>query len=433
MIGDTVRRRLVPLAHRDLRLFFAGEAASLLGSAMASLALSFAVLGAGGSGRELGLVMAARILPMVVLMPAGGVLADRLGPRRMMVAGDLIRCLGQAALAVALMSGRPPTVVFAVLAVISGTGEACYLPARGAVVPRVAAAGRQYEGKLQDANALGGLAQSLATVSGPALAGLAVAAAGPGPVIALDAATYAFSAIMLARLAVDDSPAASGGGSEAAALRAGWREFRSRGWLWVSTLQFTLFNMLVWAPFLVLGPVVAHDRLGGALDWGIIMACYGAGSVAGGLALVGGRRAWRRPLAVATFATLGWALPSAALAAGLPVPLVGAAALVAGVGAAVSGALYAMVNQRHLPAAVLARVTSFTAVGAFALGPAGLAAAGPAADLAGAGPVLAFGAAWQAVTALLVLALPAIRRLPLAPDTAPAPEPAPAAGRTGRT
>ncbi|GII62456.1 MFS transporter [Sphaerisporangium krabiense] len=408
-LGKWARGRLAALAYRDLRLFFAGEATSLLGSSMAALAVTFAVLDTGGTQTELGVIMAARIVPMVALLPLGGVVADRVGPRRVMIAADVLRGASQAVLAAALFLGRPSIWTFVAAAVVWGTGEAFAMPARGGLIPRLADSGTPYEGKLRDANALSGLAQSLANVGGPVLAGAVMAGAGASVVVALDAATYAAGAVALAKLRVSDAPVPSSGG-EKGAMRQGWDHFRARTWLWVTTVQFTLFNVLVWAPFLVLGPVVAHERLGGAQGWGLIMSLYGAGAMAGGLAMVGGRVP-RRPLVVATVATFGWALPSGALAAGLSTPVVAVAALVAGAGSAVCGALYATTNQQHVPPEVLARITSLTGVGAFALGPVGLAAAGPVAAVAGVTTVLCFGAVWQLVAGAAVLAVPDVRRL----------------------
>ncbi|WP_424530817.1 MFS transporter [Sphaerisporangium viridialbum] len=407
MAWKWIRRRLGALSHRDLRLFFIGEATSLLGSSMASLAVAFAVLDGGGTQSDLGYVMAARIVPMIVFLLAGGVVADRLGPRRVMIYADVVRCATQAVLAGLLLSGHPPIWTFMVLVAVWGAGEAFYAPARGALIPAVAAGGTPYEGKLRDANALAGLAQSMASVGGPAIAGVLVAVAGSGVVVALDAGTYAVSLLALTLLRVSARVASA---PKTGAVREGWEQFRSRTWLWVTTLQFTLFNLLVWAPFLVLGPVVAQERLGGARGWGLIMALYGAGAVAGGLSMMGGRMP-RRPLVVATVATFGWALPSGAIAAGLPTALIAGAALVAGAGSAVSGALYATTNQRHVPPGVLARITSLTTMGAFALGPIGLAAAGPVASAAGVAALLGFGAIWQVAAGAIVLGIPDVRRL----------------------
>jgi hypothetical protein len=238
------------------------------------------------------------------------------------------------------------------------------------------------------------------------LAGLLTATAGASSVLALDAVSYAVSIsalLLLPRVAGPVGPAAS----FVADLREGWTEFRSRTWLWVTSVQGCLFNLLVWAPFLVLGPVVAQQRLGGAASWGLVMGLYGAGAVVGGMAMLGRRP--RRPLFVATAASAGWAMPSAALATGRPLPWICAAVLVAGVGSAVCGTLYATAIQAQVPPGALARVSAYGTFGAFALGPVGLAAAGPLSVLVGISGVLGFGAVWQLAAAVAVLTLPAIR------------------------
>jgi Bacterial protein of unknown function (DUF894). len=253
-------------------------------------------------------------------------------------------------------------------------------------------------------------------VAGPALGGFAVAAVGSGMVLLLDAATYLVGAAVLVLFRLAAGPAAGAAAREKGAVREGLRLFASRTWLWVTTLHVTLFNLLVWAPFLVLGPVVAQHSLGGARDWGLIMGSYGAGSVVGGLLLVGGRTV-RRPLVAATLAGVGYALPPAALAAAAPLPAIAAAALAAGAGSAVSQALYATTNQQHIPPEALGRVLSVASVGAFAFGPLGLAAAGPLAAAAGIATVLGAGSVIQVVMCLGVLAVPAVRRLTPPPRT----------------
>ncbi|GGX88614.1 MFS transporter [Streptomyces hiroshimensis] len=396
------------LRERHFRLFFTGYATSLLGSSMASIALSFAVLQSGGGGTELGLVLSARILPLVLVLLAGGVVTDRLGSRRVMLAADVLRCLTQAGLALALLGGMPDLGTLLTLVALWGAAEALFTPALEAYVPRMAR-----DESLPDANALLGMARSATSVAGPALAGVLTAAAGPSCVLALDAASYAVSVVVLLLLPRPEGKAAARA-SFLAELREGWTEFRSRTWLWVTTAHVCLFNLFVWGPLLVLGPVVAERRLGGASSWGLVMALYGAGAVAGGVAVLGRRP--RRPLLVATAATVGWALPSAALATGQPLPWICAGALVAGVGSAVCGTLYATATQRQVPSGTLARVSAYGAFGAFALGPVGLAAAGPLSVLVGASGVLGFGAVWQLAAVAVVLSLPAIRAaLPSAP------------------
>ncbi|MFB8237731.1 MFS transporter [Kitasatospora purpeofusca] len=420
MTGETerfrARRRRLPgrpavLGERDFRWFFVGYATSLVGSSMAPVAVAFAVLGDGGGGTELGWVMAARILPIVLVMLFGGVVADRLGSRRVMLAADVLRCAVQGVFAVLLLTGHARLWAMVALVAVWGLGEGVFLPSLGALVPALV----RREERLPDANTLLGLARSVSTVAGPALAGVITAGYGPGAVLVIDAVTYGVGALALARLSVAPpgvkATAGAGAGdredSMLADLRKGWSAFRSRRWLWVTTVQMGLFNLLVWAPFLVLGPLTAQRELGGARAWGLVMGVYGVGAVLGGLLMLGRRPG--RPLAVATVATLGWALPSASLAAGLPLGWTVAAALVAGSGSAVCGSLYESTLQRWVPAEVLARVTAFGGLGAFVLGPLGLAAAGPLADRVGVAAVLAFGAGWQLLAAAAVLAVRAVR------------------------
>ncbi|MFJ7274833.1 MFS transporter [Kitasatospora sp. NPDC098663] len=400
-LGD----RLAVLGERDFAWFFVGYSTSLLGSSMAPVAVAFAVLDGGGSGTDLGWVMAARILPVVLVLLAGGVIADRFGSRRVMLGSDVLRGLVQAVFAALLTAGRAPVWVMVALVAVWGIGEGLFLPALGAIVPGLV---RRKE-LLADANTLLGLARSVATVAGPATAGLVTAAQGPAVVLLVDAVTYGVGAFALARLRLPDRAAGAAGGEQSmlAELRAGWSEFASRPWFWITTVQMGLFNLLVWAPFLVLGPLTAQRDLGGARAWGLVMGVYGVGAVLGGLVMLGRRP--ERPLAVATVAALAWALPSAALAAGAPLLWVVAGALVAGVGSAVSGTLLSTTMQSWVPPEVLGRVNSFGALGAFVLGPLGLAGAGPVADRIGVDKVLLLGAVWQLAAGTVVLAVPAVR------------------------
>src|SRR4029077_12402479 len=114
---------------RDFRLFYVGYSASLLGTAMSSVAIAFAVLGDGGTATGLGLVFAANIVPMVAFMLFSGALADRLGRRLVMLAADLARGAAQAVLAAALAAGRPGLWLFVAAALAIGTGNAFFSPA----------------------------------------------------------------------------------------------------------------------------------------------------------------------------------------------------------------------------------------------------------------------------------------------------------------
>jgi len=391
------------LASRDFRRFYMGYSASLLGTAMSSVAIAFAVLGSGGTPTGLGVVFAANIVPMIAFTLGGGAIADRLGRRPVMLGADVARCVAQGVLAVALYVWHPRLWLFVVAALLVGTGNAFFQPALSGLPVQLAPRDR-----LGDVNALIAVAQPAAQVAGPALAAVLIAATSPATAVAVDAASYAVSAVALATLRFPQTEKARSR-SLLRDLADGWAEFRARSWIWVPTVQFALFNLLTWGPYLVLGPVLARDYLGGARAWGAIIACYGGGAILGGLLALGRRP--RRPLAVANLATLGFALPPLALALRLPAVSVAAGALLAGLGSALNGALEATVQQRLVPPQVLSRVGAFNLVGAFAFGPVAFAAAGPVAAAVGARAVLGFGAAWAAFGTLVVQTVPSIRRV----------------------
>lgn len=426
------------------RRFYLGYVTSLLGSSMAAVALAFAVLGSGGTPVDLGYVFAAGIVPQVLFLVIGGVVADARGRRVVMLAAEAACGCAQAVLAVSLFAGRPPVWLFVAVALVRGTAEAFFTPALTGLTPQLAS-----PGELGNANAMLQVAQSGTRVAGPALAGLLIAVASPALVIALDAASFGVSVLALAGLRPAGSPvppADAGtrrarpprrvdrerepvtGAARALGVSAdpprrarrfrsdladGWAEFRAVPWLVVTAVQFALFNLLVWGPFLVLGPVLARSSLGGAGAWGAVMACYAAGSVLGGLLALGRRP--RRPVAAATVATFGYAVPPGLLALGAPVAAVAMGAVAAGLGAALGGAFETTAMQRSVAGEALARVSAFQVGVAFAFGPVAFAAAGPVAALVGVRAVLGFGAAWSLLSSAVVLALPAIRAVTTPP------------------
>jgi hypothetical protein len=402
--GKWLSGRLGPLAGRNFRRFYIGYATSMLGTSMSAVAIAFAVLASGGTATSLGVVFAANIIPMVAFMLGGGVLADRLGRRPVMLTADVARCAAQGTLAATLFAGRPHVWLFVAAAFVVGTGDAFFQPALSALPVQLAP-----RDQLGNANALFGMVQPAAQVAGPALAGIVIAAGSPAAAIAVDAGSYAVSAIALALLSFPGAARAKAARSLLRDLSDGWAAFTAHAWLWLQTVQFTLFNLLTWGPYLVLGPVLARDYLGGARAWGAILACYGGGAVIGGLLALGRRPS--RPLLVSTLTTLGFPLPPLALALHLPVAAVAGGALLAGAGSAFGGAIATTVTQQRLPADMLSRVGSFNLVGAFALGPIAFIAAGPVAAVFGVRTVLGFGAAWAVFGTLAVLAAPAIRNL----------------------
>jgi MFS family permease len=392
------------LREREFRLLFAGRTVSLLGSAMAPVALAFAVLDLTGSKTDLGLVLAARSLPQIVFLLVGGVWADRLSRHHVMVASNVVSGLSQAVLAGLLLTGTAEIPHLAVLAAVNGIASAFFFPASTGIVPQTV------PGQvLQSANSLLRLGLNGTYITGAALGGLLVAATSPGVAIAADAASYGLAALLLVRMRLPASLRLAGS-SFFAELHDGWREFRSRTWLWAIVLQFAFVNAAWVAADSVLGPVVADEHLGGAAAWGVILACQSAGLLVGGVLLL--RLQPHRMLLAATFGMLLTLPVLVALAVPLPVLAIAAFAFLAGLGLELFGVLWDTTMQQEVPAEKLSRVYSYDALGSFVLIPLGFAAVGPVADLIGTRETLLLAAGLNLVATVAVLGVRDVRTLP---------------------
>ena len=396
-------RWLGVLSHRDFRLYFIGRATSFIGSGMIPVALSFAILGRGGSTSDVGLVLSADVAPLAIFLLLAGVLADRTNRRAVMLGADLLRCVAQGGLAFWVLTGHPPLWGFVVLEFTVGIGTAFFTPAMTGLIPQVTS-----PDTLHQANALNGAAQWGGTLFGPAIAGVLVATVGSGWAVAADALTYAVSALCLALLrvgwvgAVEDAAESLG-----RQLLTGWVAFRSRTWLWTVVAQFCTLGLLVFPPFFVLGAVVAKQSLGGSIGWGIVLACQGAGATLAAVLML--RIQPRRPMLVSEVAMLGWSAVLITLALRAPTAVVAIAGFVSGVGFGVFGPLWDTTMQRQLPAEVLSRASAYDWFGSMVLLPIGFAIEGSVSSLLGITATLWLGASWLIATVVFVLSFPSVR------------------------
>jgi MFS family permease len=407
-----LRQRAGVLAETNFRRFYTGYVTSLFGSSMSAVAVAFAVLDSGKHATGLGYVFAAGVVPQVLGLPVAGAVADRFGRRRVMLAADTLRCATQGALAGAVLAGRPALWVFVLLAWLGGTGEGFFTAARDALTVEIAP-----RGQLVNANAMYGLARSATSIAGPAVGGVLVALAGSGLVVAVDAGSYAVSVLALALLRLPRRVGTRDGETDPGApglrrmlwrdMAEGWAEFRSRTWLWAVTVQFAFFNLITWAPWMLLGPVVAHAYLGGAAVWGVIMAAQGAGAIAAGLLALG--RKPRRPMVVATVGTFCYALPDLPMALHAPAGWVAAAAFCCGAGSATSGIFGGTAVQQQVPPELLARVNALSLFPAFGIGVIGYAIDGPLYATFGPAAVFGVGAAYGLLSSAAMLTLRSIR------------------------
>ena len=185
--------RLGPLHEREFRLLFTGRTISMAGSAMAPVALAFAALDLTGSNTDLGIVLAARQLPVILFLLIGGVISDRLPRHRVMVLSNLVSGASQACVAALILTGHAQIEELAALAAVNGMSSAFFFPASSGIVPQTVPLGL-----LQQANATLRLGLNGTSIIGAAIGGILVAAIGPGWAIAVDAASYGIAAAALA-------------------------------------------------------------------------------------------------------------------------------------------------------------------------------------------------------------------------------------------
>lgn len=396
-LGET----LTPLGERRFRLLWLGRISSAMGDAIVPVALTFAVLSIHRSATALGAVLAALMIARVVFTLAGGVVADRISRRTVMLSCDLVRGGVHAFTAAMLLTHHMTLELFIVTEAIFGMASAFFGPASDGLVPQTISAQN-----LQSANALLGMSRNVLNVFGPALSGALVAAAGPGYVFAIDAASFAASAIFLSRLDVD-APARGPRTAFVAEIRDGFREVTSRAWVRAPLAGFAISN-LAFAAFIVLGPLVfLHHFSSPKSDWGIVSACGSFGAIVGAIASV--KLSPRHPLHSAFVASTLIAVPIAALAGPLP-PAAIAVAWGFGMGSvALTNTLWETTLQRLIPEHIYSRVRSYDILVSFVFMPVGMIAFGPIAAAVGDEWTLLGAAAVAAAANIAVAFAPGVR------------------------
>ena len=370
---------LRPLRHRDFRLLWVGLAVSLAGSGLWLVAVAWQVISLGGGPAQLSLVTALYSVGLLGFVLVGGVAADRLPQRLVMLAADLVRAAVLLVLGLLSLSGGLEIWHLAVGGLVIGAGESFFIPSYTAILPRLLS-----EHELLAANGLEGTLRPLAQqAAGPALGGLVVAALSPGAAILAGGLTYLFSAGCL--LAMRVRPVKSAGKSGApgvasvfADLREGYRYVRATSWLWATLLFALAAVFFVVGPLEVLLPFAIRDNLGGgAEEYGLALAVFGVGGAVGALAISSGRL----PRRYLTVMILMWGLGSApfavvGMAGALWIVLV--ALFVVGATFSAATVIWGTLLQRRVPEALRGRVSSLDFFVSLGLMPVSMAVAGPA-------------------------------------------------------
>jgi MFS family permease len=304
------------LAIPNFRRYFAGQSISLVGTWMQMAAQSWLVLTLTRSATTLGLIIALQTLPVLLLGPYGGVVADRVDKRRLMVFLQIAMGLQALVLGLLTVAGSVHLWEIGVLAALLGLNNAFESPARQAFMLELVG-----PASLRNAVSLNSVIVNVARMIGPAVAGVLIATVGEGVCFLVNAASFiavVASLTLLDRSALAPSPPS---GRQPGQLRAGVRYVRSNPELAVPLLMMALAGCLAYE-FQVTLPVMARQGLHvGATGFGFMTAAMGLGAVAGGL-LVAMKGRTGLPMLVAAASAFGVLLLLASAAPDLPVELV---------------------------------------------------------------------------------------------------------------
>ncbi|HEU0318293.1 MAG TPA: MFS transporter, partial [Solirubrobacteraceae bacterium] len=394
------------LRHRDFRHLWLAQSASVLGDRIVTIALALFVIDLTGSASDLGFVLAAGALPLTGFLLIGGVWADRLPRHRVMIVSDLARFALHGLLAGLILAGTVRVWEIVLVEALFGTAEAFFRPAAAGLLPQTVP-----ESEIQEAKAMTGLFDNTAEFLGPALGTALVLGIGAGPAFALDAASFLLSAALLTRIRPRARTLAADGGSRGTLrveLREGFREVRSRTWVWATLAAFCVALFAGLAPWLVLGPVVARERYGSVAVFGVVASALGAGTVIG--SLVGGRWRPRHPMRMAMLSVLLWPASAILYAAGLTLVAVLPVTVLAGIGLALFDVWWETALAERIPPRLLSRVSSYDWMVSLGLLPLGFLATGPLAAALGPVEVL-LGGSVLALLAYLAGLLPRSTRM----------------------
>lgn len=359
-----------PLRHRPFRLLFLAQCASFLGDAIFLVALAFAVIEVSGTASALGLVLGVGSVALVATFLVSGVWADRLPRLRVMVVSDLARIASQGTLATLLITGTAELWHLVALNAAYSVATAFFTPARTGITPQL------LEPRLlMSGNGAMATAENLIWMVGFAFGGLLVAWIGVGWAIALDAATFAASAVLLLRIGrVPASAQAEDRQPFLRELADGWNEVRSRRWLWFVILNATVFLLVYEAPLQVVGPLVMDDAYDGATSWGFALAAMGGGAMVG--AFLSATNRLRRPIIWSLVAFFACAFVPVLLLIEAPLVALAATFFVVGLGFGLFDTVWESTVQHRIPAERVSRVSAWDWMGSMAGMPLGFALAG---------------------------------------------------------
>ena len=400
----TWRDAVAPLRERNFAWYFASRFSNTLGSMMAGIALTFAVLDLTGSASALGQVLAARTVPMVIFLLFGGVIADRFPRTLVLQLSNLLSAATQGLVAYLVISGQAELWMIVTLEVVNGTVSAMSFPAMASMVPQLVP-----RPQLQSANALLSLVRGGLTVIGPTVGALLVVTIGSGWALAVDALSWLVAAALLMPMRLPPRPARTSQTSTVRELREGWSFFVSTTWLWVVVLAFGVLNAIHSGAWFTLGPAAAKSTIG-EQGWGLVLSAESVGLLLMTVVLL--RVNVRRPLLVGMLGCSLMGVPMVVLGVEPNLAVLLVATFVAGAGIELFSMGWNLAMQENIDDAMLSRAYSYDALGSFVAMPVGQLLYGPLGETFGYRDVLVVSGVAYVLVALVTLSSRSVRTLP---------------------
>jgi DHA3 family tetracycline resistance protein-like MFS transporter len=396
---------LAPLRHHDFRLLWAGMTVSLVGDGIFLIAMAWQAYELWNAPAALSLLGIGMTIPTIAFLLPAGVLSDRLDRRSLMLFADVGRAVVVGALAGLAITDLLRFWELVVLVALYGVGTAFFTPAFEAIVPDIVP-----RRDLAAANSLDQFVRPICLrLAGPALGGALVAGVGTGTAFAVDAGSFVASALAVFAMRPPAHTRSEHAHSSIGAVREGLQFVRRRAWLWGTLVSAAIAYLAFMGPAEVLLPYVVKNELqASASDLGLIFAAGGVGAI--GAALYMGQRGhpardvtvmyavWT----VATLAVAGYGLATASwqlMVACLTFNALETAGTI----------VWATIKQRHVPAAMLGRVSSLDWLISIGLLPLSFALTAPVAGLVGVRATLIGAALIGGLVTLGALFIPGMR------------------------
>ena len=391
-------------SYRSYRNLWVSTVLTIVATSAFPIALAVTILDAGGSATALGLIMGARVLSGVLLAPVGGVWADRLSRRSVLIASDGIR----AVVGSLVIFFDPSTIslwVLLAVVVIMGASDAFGRPAVAAIIPSILP-----DHLLPSGNVVRGIAMKGGEIAGPGIAGLIIVTFGTHATYLTTCFFFLVGALLLFR--ISENPREINSSSKSSFLtevREGLRVVWYYKWITAMIIMATFQLMMVVGVEMVLLPVITKRDFGTAAVYATAAALFSLGGVIS--AIISIKSKTKRPGTVSVvvwglfiFAPLVLAFPSSK-------ELIFLAYFLAGFSVGPWEAFWNTQVQREVPAEYQARVFSIDYMGTVGLLPLGMALAGPMADLFGERPLLIGVAIFHLLICAVVLFVPGVRQM----------------------